>query len=92
MTDIDKELMREKDRLAIGASKVAIATGLVTIATVIVGIFVAMYVRPIEAKIVSHIAKNEPETEVLKMKVNALEIQYVEIIRKLDRIENIVKR
>ena len=90
--DIDKELMREKDRLAISASKVAIVTGIITIVTVVVGIFVSMYVRPIEAKIVEHIAKNEPETDVLKMKVNALEVQYIEIMRKLDRIENIVKK
>lgn len=92
MSDIDKELMREKDKVSIMASKVAIITGIITIITVVTGIFVAMYVRPVEARLSSHILKNEPETEVLKLKVNALEVQYIEIIKKLDRIETALRR
>lgn len=90
MQDLDRELMREKDRLSISASKIAIITGIITIITIIVGIFVAIYVRPIEAKITAHILKNEPETAVLILKVNTLETQFTEIIKKLERIEILV--
>ena len=85
--DIDRELMRKKDRLNIMLAWCGIITGIFTIVAVLAGIFVAIYVRPVEAKLNNHILKNEPETANLLLRVNTLEIQYIVIIKKLDRIE-----
>jgi hypothetical protein len=86
-TDEDRELMRKKDKLNIALSWCGIFTGIITIIAVFAGIFVSIYVRPVEARINGHIDKFEPVTTVLVLKVNALEIQFSEIIKKLDRIE-----
>jgi hypothetical protein len=59
---------------------------------VFAGIFVSIYVRPVEQRLNGHIDKFEPTTAVLVLKVNALEVQFTEIIKKLDRIENFMNK
>ena len=90
MMDIDKELMRRKDRLTIALSWIGIITGIFTIISVTAGIFISIYVRPVEAKLDAHICKNEPETSGLILKVNTLEVQYSEILKKLNTIETMI--
>ena len=82
--DMDRKLMRLKDILLIVGS-------IVGVVSVIVGIFVSMYVRPLDARISTHIQKNEPETEQLKVDVTVLKEQYSQILKSLDRIERRLK-
>jgi uncharacterized membrane protein required for colicin V production len=91
----DEKYRRKNDRMLQAGAIIGIIVGFIGIVSSICAIFVAVYITPLNGKVLNHVDKFEPLTQSLEIRLTVLESRFLQIqdtlieIKKLLREKNV---